>query len=206
MRPNTFRNILFSFIASVAISACGASDDGSVRESDLNDMTRGPADAPAVLVEYASTTCPACAAYHELMGDTIKQYADEGKLRFVFREYPRDAVDIAGFTTARCAGDDKYFDVLDDLFKNQQGLAAASRNGSVRVALQAIAQRHGVDAAKFEACLDDETIRSHISNAQKFALSQGVGGTPALYFNGAELSGAEARTPESLLSLIENAQ
>ena len=194
--------IIFMPLTLLALVACGGESAGTINEADLVDMVQGPADAPAILIEYASTTCPACAHYHETMGETIKQLAEEGKLRFVFREYPRDAVDIAGFTTARCAGEEKYFDVLADLFKNQAGLAASARNGTVRSSLQAIAQRHGVDAAKFEACLSDETISTQISNTLNYAVEIGVGGTPALYFNGAELP-TEGRTPESLISLIE---
>ena len=198
------RQFLFA-LSALALVACGGGDTGPTgNEKDLVDMAMGPETAPAVVVEYASSVCPACAGYHATMHETIEELTAAGTLRYVFREFPRDQVDIAGFATARCAGDDKYFDVLGDLFENQRGVLAAARNGRVRGALQAIASRHGVDAAMFEACLADEEIRTAISNAAKFGDSQGVGATPTLFFNGAETN--EARTPESLIALVEAVQ
>lgn len=205
MTSTLLRNFSIAVLALFFLAACGG-DNGTLRESDLEDMGYGSADAPAVLIEYASTTCPACAAYHSLMGDTIKELTDAGKLRFVFREFPRDTVDIAGFATARCAGPDKYFDVLDDLFTNQQGINLSARNGTVRGSLQAIAARHGIEATQFETCLSDQGILAAISNAQDYGSSQGVTDTPTLFFNGAKLTGTDGRTPESLKALIEISQ
>ena len=198
-----FSTFFVTVIIASLLVACGGGDDGNVRESDLVDMSLGPADSPMVLIEYASTTCGACGNYHKNMSETIKQLAAEGKLRFIFREFPRDPVDIAAFVTARCAGPDKYFDVLDDMFSSQQGLFASMRNNTARASLQTIAQRHGVDAAKFEACLNDETIREQIENAREFGIANGVGSTPTLFFNGVMLVGTEAHSPESLMSLMD---
>lgn len=199
------RHFLIALTA-FTLAACGGESGPTGQAKDLVDMSMGQETAPAVLVEYASTTCGACANYHATMSETIKTLTDEGKLRYIFREFPRDQVDIAGFATARCAGDDKYFEVLGDLFENQRGILAAARNGTVRAALQAVGARHGIDAAKFEACLADEEIRTAISNAAKFGQAEGITETPTLYINGVRLDRAEGRTPESLITLVEAAQ
>lgn len=196
--------------AAALLAACSGGDDApgsaAARPDTLVDMVYGQETAPVELIEYASTTCPACAAYHKRMKDTIFTLADEGKLRYVFREFPRNQVDIAGFATARCAGDDKFFDVLDDLFEKQQGLGAASRNGTIRTALQTLASQHGVDEAGFEACLEDPIIRGAISNAALAGEADEVTETPTLFLNGVKLSRQEGRTPENLIELIEAAQ
>lgn len=205
MPGSLFRRQFLVSLCAIALAACSGGDNAgeNVRTDDLVDMTMGSENAPMVLIEYASTTCPACAAYNRDMKETIKQLTDEGKLRFVFREFPRDGVDIAAFVTARCAGDDKYFDVLDDLFASQQGIIASARNGSVRTALQAIGARHGVEAAQFDACLEDVAIRSAISNAAKAGDEAGVTGTPTLFLNGVEILHPQGRTPESLIELVD---
>ena len=140
------------------------------------------------------------------MSETIKKLADEGKLRYVFREFARDQVDTAGFAVARCAGDDKYFDVLDDLFVNQRGLLQAARNGTVRASLATIASRHGLDNAAFEACLVYEAVQENILNAGKYGTGQGVNETPTLILNDVKLIPPEGRTPESLIALVDAAQ
>ena len=196
------RDALLAFSALLLVACSGSDDTGSVKAEDLVDMSMGPSNAPATLVEYASTTCGACAAYHKEMKDTIESLTDEGKLKFIFREFPRSQIDIASFATARCAGEDKYFDVIDDLFTNQQGIVAAARAGTLRTALEAIGMRHGVEKAAFESCLEDETILTAITNASTYGEENGVGETPTLLLNGVKLEYPAGRSPESLTELI----
>jgi protein-disulfide isomerase len=69
----------------------------------LPDMVLGPADASVTIVEYASMTCPHCAAFTETVFPKIKsQFIDTGKIRFVFREFPLDIKAAAGSMLARC--------------------------------------------------------------------------------------------------------
>ena len=57
----------------------------------LPDMALGPADAPVTITEFASMTCPHCAAFNETVFPKIKsEYIDTGKIRYVFREFPLD--------------------------------------------------------------------------------------------------------------------
>src|SRR5258705_4954866 len=63
----------------------------------LPDMALGPANAPVTITEYASMTCPHCAAFNENMFPQIKsEYIDSGKLHYVFREFPVDVKAPAG--------------------------------------------------------------------------------------------------------------
>ena len=51
----------------------------------------GPADAKVVLIEYASASCPHCAAFHnDSFGKLKSEYIDTNKIRFVFREFPHN--------------------------------------------------------------------------------------------------------------------
>ncbi len=73
----------------------------------LPDIVEGKADAPVVIVEYASMTCSHCAAFHEQTWPSLKaKYVDSGKVKFILREFPLDPRATAGFMLARCAGPD----------------------------------------------------------------------------------------------------
>src|SRR5438094_5213724 len=68
----------------------------------LPDMALGPANAPVTITEYASMTCPHCAAFSENVFPKIKsEYIDSGKVRYVFREFPLDIKAPAGAMLAR---------------------------------------------------------------------------------------------------------
>ena len=67
------------------------------------DIMIGSEKAPVTIVEYASMTCPHCAHFEETtLPELKKRYIDTGKVRYVFREFPLDALAAAGFTPARC--------------------------------------------------------------------------------------------------------
>jgi protein-disulfide isomerase len=87
----------------------------------LRDMALGPVKAPISITEYASMSCPHCAAFDENVFPMLKSnYIDTGKVRFVFREFPIDIKAAAASMLARCiASDDaeKFFGIIHLLFK-----------------------------------------------------------------------------------------
>jgi protein-disulfide isomerase len=87
----------------------------------LPDMALGPADAAITMAEYASITCPHCAAFNENVFPKIKAaYIDTGKIRYVFHEFPLDPIAAASSVLSRCIADGdsaKFFAVTDMLFK-----------------------------------------------------------------------------------------
>src|SRR6202035_1248077 len=89
----------------------------------LPDMALGPANASVTITEFASMTCPHCAAFNAEVFPKIKSaYIDTGKIRYIFREFPLDIKAAAGSMLARCIAKDdagKYFAVIDMLFKQQ---------------------------------------------------------------------------------------
>jgi protein-disulfide isomerase len=69
----------------------------------LPDMALGPAKAPVTIVEYASMTCPHCAAFEQNVFPMLRsKYIDTGKVHFVFREFPLDIKAAAASMLARC--------------------------------------------------------------------------------------------------------
>ncbi|MCI4645200.1 MAG: DsbA family protein [Hyphomonadaceae bacterium] len=209
------RRATLSAFALLALAACGnangdAGSAGGVRnaETGLPDIVMGDPDAPVTLVEYASVTCPACLGFHETVMPTIKEdYVETGKVKFIFREFPTPPqnVAIAGFALARCAGEDQYYDVLDDLFDSQPGILAAARQGAVIPALKAVAERHGISGdAAFDDCINNSQIRQDIADVILSGDEYQIMSTPTLILQGHKLDNSmQSRTPDGLSALID---
>src|SRR3954466_8969266 len=117
----------------------------------LPDMALGPKDAAVTITEYASMTCPHCAAFNEEVFPKIKaEYIDTGKVRYVFREFPLDIKAAAGSMLSRCIAKDdagKYFAVIDLLFKRQNDWAGPKTKEVLRqIGKQAGLSEQAVDA------------------------------------------------------------
>jgi protein-disulfide isomerase len=156
----------------------------------LPDMALGPADAPVTITEFASMTCPHCAAFNETVFPKIKsEYIDTGKVRYIFREFPLDDIALAASAMARCvAGDDapKYFALVDTLFRTQNDLVSAPLATINRIGKQA-----GSSEQAIKICVDDDpSIRQKIVADLKYAHEVlKVGSTPAFFINGEKVKG-----------------
>ena len=89
--------------------------------------------------------------------------------------------------TARCAGKDKYFSVLDGVFRSQQEIFTT---GDMRTPLLRVAKSAGLTEEKFMACVSDEKALKALSDrVQKFAKQDNITGTPTFLVNGKKLDG-----------------
>ena len=170
-------------------SATAQSASAVAQPTALPDMALGPADAPVTIVEYASLTCPHCAYFNKEVFPRIKSaYVDTGKIRYVFREFPRDIKDAAGAMLARgIARDDcgKYFAIIDILFRQQDALLEQTTETLNRVGKQA-----GLSQQAIEACLKDQALLDKLTAGRKFAIEVlKIPGTPAFFVNGAMIKG-----------------
>ncbi len=159
-----------------------------LEEGALPEKVIGNADAPVTIVEYASMTCGHCANFHTETLPAIKEkYVDTGKARIVFREFPFDPRAEAGFMLARCA-DDKYFAMVDVLFKQQRNWATVD---NAREALLQIARLAGFSQETFEACLTDQKLLEDVRAVRtRGADDFGIDATPTFFINGNKYSGA----------------
>jgi protein-disulfide isomerase len=153
----------------------------------LGDKILGKSDAPVTIVEYASATCPHCAAFHKDVFPQLKsEFIDTGKVKFIFREFPFDDLALAAFMLARCAPPEKYFPMLDVLFEQQQVWASKE----ARVELGKIAQLAGIGEDGFDKCLKNEDLAKGIMAIRdKAANTYGVEATPTFFVNGKLIRG-----------------
>lgn len=214
------RRVALAALSAFALSACGqagSENDGAASTpadggdtAIVQDIILGNPDAPVTMIEYASWTCPACLNFDQTVMPMIKtDYIETGKVRYVFREFPTPPANIAvaGFAVARCTGDDKYYDVIDELFERQAGiLTLARQGGQVKQALMQVAENHGISGeAAFDACLADETIIRAISTSVSRGDASGVDSTPTVFINGERLEGYDWRYPEGMKTLLDAA-
>jgi protein-disulfide isomerase len=156
----------------------------------LPEIGLGSAKAPVTIVEYASLSCPHCAAFAENVYPMLRsRYIDTGKVRFVFREFPLDIKAAAASMLARCIGKDdaeKYFGALHLLFQQQEQLMAETKGTLMLVGKQA-----GMNEQEVEACVKDQALLDKISADQRFAFDVlKVDATPTFFVNGERLKGA----------------
>lgn len=148
----------------------------------------GPKDAAVTVVEFASATCPHCASFHKGTYKGLKkEFIETGKIKFVLREFPLDTLSLAAFMVARCAPEDRYFDLIDILFERQQTWIGSDPRGE----LFKIAQQAGATHESFEACLKNEELAKGILGVRNHAQSElEVTSTPTFFINGMKLSGS----------------
>ena len=156
----------------------------------LPDMALGPANAPVTITEYASMTCPHCAAFNETVFPKIKsEYIDTGKIRYVFREFPLDIKAAAGSMLSRCIAKDdagKYFAVTDMLFRQQNDWVMKNTTET----LTRIGKQAGLSQQQVEDCLKDQALLDKIAADQKYASEVlKVDSTPTFFINGEKIKG-----------------
>jgi protein-disulfide isomerase len=166
------------------------------------DMVLGRPDAPVTVIEYASLTCPHCAAFHETIWPQLKtQYIDTGKVRFIYRDFPLDEAALRGAQLARCQGStDAFFGFVDILFPQQKSWA----NQQWPANLQSIARIGGISESQFRDCmnnkdLSDAILKMRLDGVEKYK----VNGTPTIIVN--EQNIGSPNTFEQLRQAIEAA-
>lgn len=152
------------------------------------DMTLGaPGGARVTVIEYASITCGYCARWHAGVWPDFKaRYVDTGRVHYVFREFPTAPVEVAtaGFMVARCAGPERYFEVIDALMARQEEMLGSTQPRSV---LLDVATGAGMNEGQFQACLGDTAAVARIDQRVRAGLAAGVDGTPSFFVNGEKI-------------------
>jgi protein-disulfide isomerase len=161
-----------------------------LKPGPLPELSIGPASGVPV-IEYGSVTCPHCAAFdHETLPKLKAAYIDNGKVRYIFREFSRNPLDVAAFTLARCVGGDdtqKTMATIELLFATQDKWAFT--DNPLQPLLDAL-RPTGLGKEKAMACLKDNVligkVRGITDAAEKLVKVQG---TPTFVLNGKSYGG-----------------
>jgi len=168
-------------------------EDGEFKIGVDDDDFLGPADAEIVVIEFSDFECTYCGAAAGTNDQLIsrfreqdpswtaavpelKRLAEEGKIKFVFRDYPLGSHRMAqkASEAAECAGEQgKFWEYHDILFENQKDLDVNSLKG--------YAQRIGLDVGEFNKCLDSGEMVGEVRDDMREGQAAGVRGTPAFF-------------------------
>jgi protein-disulfide isomerase len=182
-------------LAQQAYSAADLAEAGP-----LGDKILGNSLAPVTCIEYASLTCGHCAAFHEVGFKFLKEkYIDTGKVRYILRDFPLDPLSAAGFMLSHCAGEGKYFPMVDVLFAQQKAWTQTDKPVD---ALLSLARQAGFSQESFETCLKNQTIYDGVNAVRKRGAEKfSVDSTPTFFFNGRKSTGN--LTNQQLETIIE---
>ena len=153
-----------------------------LKPGPLPELTMGdPSGVP--MVEYGSLTCPHCASFsREIFPELKKDYIDTGKVRFIFREFSRNSLDVAAFLLARCVGDDKAFAAVELLFAAQDKWAFVDKPLEPLIAAMRPA---GLTHDQAMACLKDQSKADAMVAIGKRATDEiKMTGTPTFVIDG----------------------
>jgi protein-disulfide isomerase len=185
--------LLAVLTAALALAAC----QKPATAVSADDMTLGNPKAPVTVIEYASVACPHCAAFNNDVFPAFKaKYIDTGKVLYVAREALTADPEIAaaGFLTARCAGKDKYFQVVDAVYHAQ---AQMETGGDPHAVLLQIARSAGLTDAQFEACIrDPAAVKALNDRWQGYINNDKIEATPSFVINGKLYNKGEMAMPQ----------
>jgi protein-disulfide isomerase len=159
-------------------------DPPRVAVSDGGRPSKGPGNAQVQIIEFSDFECPFCFRVNPTVAQVLTTYGD--RVRLVYRHLPlpnhpnaRPAAEASA-----CANEQgRFWDYHDRLFANQSKLTGPE--------LKQHAADLGLDAAKFNACVDSRKFQKDVDADLDTAQLLGVSGTPHFFINGRPLSGAQ---------------
>ena len=164
------------------VPAAVAQDKSALLGVQPGDHVMGDSKAPITLLEYASFTCPHCASFHtQVLPELKKKWIDTGKVKLIYRDFPLDQVAAKAAQLAECAGKDRYFGVIDLIFRGQ----ATWATGADPIAELAKPLRiAGMGENEVKACLANDAMANAVVNDYRGGEALGVNSTPTLFING----------------------
>ena len=177
----------YLLLLSILMSGFAYAADPSKVESKYIEMSKGNDDAPVVFVEYASLTCPACAAFHSNVYPQLnKEYIETGKVKFIHREIYFDKAGLWAALTARCSNVvNRYFGMLELLYSEQAIWSRYESSDKIVDALLRISAKSGIEKAKAISCLEDqEKALDLVNEFQIYVDKDAIESTPTFIING----------------------
>ncbi|MEZ5690909.1 MAG: thioredoxin domain-containing protein [Rickettsiales bacterium] len=183
-------------------------DDSMVKNAPLpTDYTMGSKDAPVVMIEYASLSCPHCAHFYaQIMPELKKNYIETGKMLYILRQYPLNLPALKGAILVGCVGEkqgsEKYYLFNKVLFDSQSKWAFDG--GSWFPGLEKIAALGGINKEEFANCVNDKKREEAVIIEKKKAMDElAVPHTPYLFIAGKPYTGD--LTISAISSVIDSA-
>ena len=143
----------------------------------------GPENAKVTIEEYSDFECPFCGQVQPTIKQIMEKYPE---VRLVYKHFPlsfhKNSWKAA--EASECAAEQgKFWEYNEKLFENHDALYVPM--------LKDYAKQIGMDAGRFDRCLDSGTMFDKVKTDQQEGLEKGVDGTPGFFVNDRMISGAQ---------------
>jgi protein-disulfide isomerase len=154
-----------------------------------NRPTRGPADAPIQIIEFADFECPFCArAFSEV--ETLVNTTYKGRVHLIWKNFPLNVHPWAeqAAIAAECArqqNPEAFWTMAGDFYRDQGGIEAQN----LREHIDGYASALGLDGKALNACILGNSADTRVAQDKKDAQAIPVNSTPTFIINGIPVVG-----------------
>lgn len=144
--------------------------------------SRGPSDAPVMIVEFSDLQCPHCKEANPTIERLLKE---EPNVHFVLQSFPLPMHNWAakaaayGDCTAKLSND-AFWKFVATVYEAQADITAENADQK----LTELADKAGVKGADVAACSTQSETQAHVEASVKLGQSLDVNSTPTLFING----------------------
>ena len=186
MRIKKITSLLYFLLILYNSFSSSSFADSNYQVSDKSaSMFIGDKKAPVVIIEYSSFTCPHCATFHtEILPKLKADYIDSGKVLLEYREVYFDGPGLWAGLLARCQGNQKYFPMIDLIFRKQKDWARGNRDEIIN-GLLSVGRQSGLTDEKSKMCMEDSNLAEELIEIfKKNTTADGISSTPSFVING----------------------
>ena len=139
--------------------------------------SKGAPSAPVMIVEWADFECPFCGHAAPVLDEVLEKH--RAQVKIVFKHYPLSAhkhAEKAARAAIAAERQGKFWEMHRELFANQENLEPA--------ALVRLAQKIGLDVARFETDMASDPVSQVLERDRRQADALGLRSTPLIFING----------------------
>lgn len=149
----------------------------------------GEADAPVVIEEFASLTCPHCAHFHaDVLPALEKDFISTKRVQLQWSSFIRNEQDLRGTQLIYCVEDNKKRQQFIKALLQAQDQWAFSADfvNNLRV----MAQVGGVSNEQFDKCMADKDLENKLIANRDYGIGLGLDSTPFFVIDKETIKGA----------------
>jgi protein-disulfide isomerase len=171
-------------------------------EKGISGPARGPASAPATLVEFSDLQCPHCKDAQPVLDKLI---SEEPNARLVYQNFPLTQIhDWAnkGAAYADCVGrssNDAFWKFIHDVYEGQASITAATADEK----LTAFADQAGVKGSDIAACAAKPETVTRVERSVALGKAVKITGTPTVFINGRRIENVTGVPYDTVKQLVE---
>lgn len=164
----------------------------------------GSDTAKVEITEFADFECPWCARFAVMsFPDLERSLVETGKARWRFVNYPLEGHTDSppAHLAAACANQQgRFWQMMGQIYNNQADWVGSS---DIPKKLRPLAQGAGLDMARYDDCMKNQTAWPQVQADHAFGDSIGVNSTPTFMINGRVLP--DIPTEDQFVRMVDSA-